>query len=161
MFPPDSAGKNDGLLLRVWHGHAQCSFSSENNISGGGRNSVNYFAIKKSSLYQRLKSTTFAIVCRDKHHSKGERDYNTVEPLPGAPILTKTCLLRALGSKDLIGFQPQSSIMLHPPPPPLPRRWVECWVGTCKLQVLSLMPHTLMQKVLGHVFQQFSLSRFC
>lgn len=58
----------------------------------------------------------YAIVCRDKHHSKEERDYNTVEPLPGALILTETCLLRALGSEDLIGFQPQSSTILHVPP---------------------------------------------
>ena len=35
----------------------------------------------------------YAIVCRDKHHSKGERDYNTVEPLPDAAlILTETSL---------------------------------------------------------------------
>ena len=76
----------------------------ENKISGDGRNFVTYFALNKSSFYQRLKLTTFALMhyamdCRDKYQAKGERDYIRVEPLPDVLILTETSLYGNLAPK--------------------------------------------------------------
>ena len=90
MFPPDSTGQNDGLLLRVWPGLAREVGAIDNF---------------------RLKCAKISFVGTKIIRKPRERDYNRVEPLPGAPIFTETS--RALSFDDLMGFQTPPSTMLH------------------------------------------------